>query len=110
MLHCPLQTLAACTPHEHLWSSNYHHTRFPTLLYLQCTLPPFPPSHLILQQDEHLHGNYSSPGQLHIEIMEELLDFPTNFYHDIHLPAGILKLNVRNMISIIAMTFIIICS
>ena len=62
MLHCPLQSPAVCTPHEHHWSSSYHHIQSPTLL--QCTPPLFPPSRLILQLDEHLHSNYKTAGQL----------------------------------------------
>ena len=63
MLHCPLQSPVVCTPHEHYWSSNYHHTQSTTLL--QCTPPPFPLSRLILQLAGHLHSNYKIAGQLH---------------------------------------------
>ena len=62
MLHCPLQIPVVCTPHEHHWSSNYHHIQSPTLL--QCTPPLFPLSRLTLQLAEHLRSNYKTAGQL----------------------------------------------
>ena len=106
MLHCPLQIPVVCTPHEHHWSSSYHHTQSPTLL--QCTPPLSPLSHLTLQLAEHLHSNYKTAGQLHMERTVQLLAYKCSLDVSGCIPAGTLKLNAK-IVPIIAMTFIIIC-
>ena len=107
MLHCPLQIPAACTPHEHHWSSNYYDTQFPKLF--QCILPPSPPSHLTLQSDEHHHSSYKTPGQLYTEIIVKLLTYRCCFFsQQLYLPAGTLKLKTRMTTS--AITFIFTCT
>ena len=70
-----LQIPAACTPHEHHLNSNYYDTQSPTLF--QYTLPPSPPSRLILHSDEHLHSSYKTVGQLHMKRTIQLLAYNT---------------------------------